>query len=142
MTVSWVEQKHSRGCGFAALAMLTHQGYEAVVADFQGMYDPELASPIWQHMDRYLALHGLAICRIHEAPLFADRPHPWPPVPFGAVHLCNVRLAAHSPCNHFVVMLADGTVLDPIAPALKRLSDYFQVNNVAAIVSLEGVGDA
>jgi hypothetical protein len=39
-----------------------------------------------------------------------------------------------------VVMLADGTVIDPLDPQPTRLDAYMQVDNIAAIVPFESQG--
>ena len=67
---------------------------------------------------------------------------PWPPEPFGDVHLCEVTVQQDSPVNHFVVMLQNGRVLDPLTPERKRLSDYHRVLSVAAVIPTKGIDRA
>ena len=141
--IRWVAQEHDRGCGFAALAMLVGKTYAQVVEELTKpllpdgfTYIPSAGSPIWQHMDRYLVDHGFAIARRYAEPLIAGDIYPWPPAPWVALHLCNVKVSEAAPCNHWVVMLADGAVLDPLTPEPRRLTDYWRVNNVAAVVEV------
>lgn len=141
--IRWVRQEHDRGCGFAALAMLVGKSYAQVVEEWgvpigeNGYeYKPQKGSPIYGHMDRYLCEHGFAVARQYPERLFPGEPIAWPPAPWRPVHLCNVTVVEGAPCNHWVVMLADGAVLDPLTTEPRRLTDYWRVNNVAAVVEV------
>jgi hypothetical protein len=84
--------------------------------------------------DQLLAAWGYATARLFR--YYVSRPREvWPPEPFGAVHLCEVQCAAES-AGHSVVLLADGSVLDPLTPEPRRLTDYYQVHNVALVVPI------
>lgn len=88
----------------------------------------------------FLYRHGFAYQRIwkhHPGPvvkaeqnweeIYAERGRkPWPPEPWALAHLCTVETSQY----HCVVMLRDGTVLDPATSDPKRLSDYKSVAQV------------
>lgn len=52
---------------------------------------------------------------------------------------CEVRVGESAPINHFVVMLGDGTVLDPLAIGLHSLGEYHEVHNVVGVYSLADI---
>lgn len=126
VTISLVRQQEKMGCGVACLAMLTGQDYGEVAAAFPGRCFSETGLTDLALRD-YLAMRGIR---------FGDwrtKSGDWPPEPFGEVHLCSVHVYPWSPCDHWVVMLATGEVLDPLSPYPWRLSDYDAVNSVVAI---------
>lgn len=140
---NWVGQDHANGCGFAALAMIVGKTYAQVVAEFAGdahpngyRYNPDTGSPAYYAMDLYLAEEGFAVSRLYEDrfPHCRNEKRAWPPEPFAPLHLCNVKVYSESTRNHWVVMLADGAVLDPLTPEPRRLTDYAEVHNVAAVI--------
>jgi len=55
----------------------------------------------------------------------------WPPEPFAPIHYATVQAGAF---YHFVVMLADGTVLDPMRPGHFDLTCWPAVANVRGLV--------
>lgn len=128
--IKWVGQEDPRGCVLAALAMLTGQTYAQVKAGFA-----DWAGGISLMFDgfTYLAEHGYAVAPkyIHYHPLKQNR-DPWPVEPFADVHLCEVITSQ----AHAVVLLRDGTVLDPNTRNLKKLGDYVKVNVIAGVVKL------
>lgn len=132
-----VRQKHARGCGVAALAMLTGDDYDAVAVYFRGI-DLDAKGLYLCGLDDYLVDRGYAIARKKRYLGFfggdgAPPREPWPPAPFADVHLCEVEVYEKAPVYHFVVMLRDGAVLDPLADGPRRLSDYHRVNSVAGV---------
>ena len=130
--IRWVGQEEPYGCGAAAIAMLTGRTYQEVVSELgdswteHGLHDPE----------SLLADMGYALARRYRVMQYHgivnEERTPWPPEPFGDVHICQVYVS--KPMAHMVVMLRDGTVLDPVTPEPKRLADYLDVNWVAAVV--------
>lgn len=144
MEVRWVRQEEPHGCGLAALAMLTGQTYAATRADFVACLrlEAEVADGLFERhghsffeWDMYLTERGYAVARKFLW-LRKWKRAPWPCEPFGRVHLCEVQHSLQH-CGHMVVMLADGTVLDPATAEPKRLADYWRVNSVAAVVKRE-----
>lgn len=83
----------------------------------------------------YLAEHGFAALTKyrHYAPRAVDR-DVWPVEPFADVHLCTVMAER----SHAVLLLRDGTVLDPNSPKPKRLSDYNRVDMIAGVFPVNG----
>ena len=130
-SVRWVRQKHLIGCVVAALAMIAGEEYDAIHADFPETND-ESGANIFE-AEEYLMDRGYAIRRKRMFRTKERRRSPWPPEPFGDVHLCEVRVRKESSCNHAVVLLKDGIVLDPETPDPKRLDDYHEVFGVAAV---------
>jgi hypothetical protein len=126
--VTWVQQKDSHGCVLASLAMITGQTYEQVKA---GFVDWSGGISLMFDGFTYLAEHGYAVAPkyIHYHPLKRNR-DPWPVEPFADMHLCEVITSM----AHSVVLLRDGTVLDPNTPEPRRLSDYMKVNVIAGVV--------
>ena len=55
---------------------------------------------------------------------------PWPCEPWADVHICSVESPAGA---HAIVLLRDGTVLDPMTPEPRRLSDYAKVESITAV---------
>lgn len=126
--IHWVPQEDTNGCAVAALAMVTGKSYREV-RDYFGIDFAERGTHVGG-IEQYLTDHGYAWARLcHYDHLSVERT-PWPPEPFGDVHICQVVGSA----SHTVVMLGDGTVLDPLTPEPKRLSDYQAVHYVAAVV--------
>lgn len=126
--VTRIAQRHKDGCGRAVLAMLTGQTYEQVdqvIPARDGKRDLEL----WQQ-ERFLMERGWfqrVVLRREEAP---DRV--WPPKPFAPLHMAMV--AGRTNVGHSVVMLRDGTVLDPNHEGGWRLTDWPTVYVVVGLV--------
>lgn len=123
MNVGWVGQEDSFGCGIACVAMITGQGYADVKA---ALPDPE-----------YLVKTGMPFRHLSDLGYVVDNPRheatTWPPEPFAELHLCEVHVG-DAPHGHMVVMLGDGSVLDPLTTDGRRLTDYEAVYIVAAVV--------
>lgn len=131
-----VLQKHARGCGVAVLAMVTGHDYDAIVDYFKGL-DFNRHGLYLRSLEEYLAEHGFAwrsffryrgwFIAGHSVPR-----EPWPPKAFAYAHICEVKIEG-APCNHFVVLLEDDTVLDPLTTKKKWLADYAEINNVTGV---------
>lgn len=138
MNIQWVKQEHARGCGVACMAMLTGKTYAEVYADFD--VSNEIGINSLEAAD-WLFERGLGLVNRYKAEYWPQNntPNdvarsPWPPEPFSDLHLCTVDASPGQ--MHFVVMLGDGTVLDPLTPEPKRLTDYHEVRVVAAVVPI------
>lgn len=87
--------------------------------------------------DQYLTEHGFAIGRIYRYDQFRKVDgrnqvrEVWPIPPFAPVHLCMVHVVQSM--GHLVVMLSDGTVLDPLNSSPRQLSNYLSVEYIAGI---------
>lgn len=133
-TCNYVRQTHSRGCGPAALAMITGVPYKQVCADFGLDFDKEGID--YRRLDAWLIDKGWSLARLYPNDYRYQPRQPWPPLPFAWLHICNVEVAENSPVHHFVVMLNSGSCLDPLCDERKRLSDYYKVYNVAGVYKL------
>jgi hypothetical protein len=132
MSIQWVGQRGRNDCWIAALAMITEQSYDAVLAEVvdQG------SGADWFVSDSYLEAKGYAVARKFDSiPHLGERHRePWPPEPWAEVHICSVQ--ASNGAGHAVVMLRDGSVFDPNSPTLRRLTEYPKVYAVAAVTKL------
>lgn len=129
-----VPQQHARGCGPACLAMVTGHDYADVCAWFKGIdFAKDGVHPYG--IDAYLVEHGYATARkgLYFAYIGSPKREPWPPGPFAEAHICEVRVYESAPINHFVVMLSDGTILDPLTSEDRSLSDYHEVHHVLGV---------
>lgn len=136
--VEHVAQKHTYGCVVAALAMVLGVTYDAALSLLSPDKDPD-----WNHgfdfmaFDSVLVDHGYAVARKFRYTRDNAERQPWPPQPWGELHMALVRCTQNT--SHAVVMLADGTILDPLTPTPRKLSDYVAVDNVAAITPLSSL---
>jgi hypothetical protein len=136
MTLRWVRQEDRSGCAPATLAMLTGRTY----AEARDLIDALWDEPKdWtdgggneMDLDRVLYADGFFIQRRYRA--WSERGSravlPFPE-PFAPLHYCMVRQPSNN--YHFVVMLADGAVLDPMREGRFRLRDWPEVTQVVGI---------
>lgn len=122
--VRWVGQEHRSSCGAACLAMVTGKSYDEVCREIpERQWNNWLEGMSAETLDALLAGWGLAVARRYGT----DQP-------FGQVHICAVHTGV---LPHWVVMLADGVVLDPGDPQPTTLAVYACVLSIAAIVPLD-----
>lgn len=136
MSVQWVGQEEQWGCGCAAVAMLTGRTYQQIKEHVERDQDQDgMHSGAWEEV---LAEHGYAVAKIYRVSAYpwqnCER-DVWPPPPWADLHLAEVVVSGGSRGSHMVVMLADGTVLDPLTPEPRRLANYSAVFWVGAIVA-------
>ena len=146
-----VRQEHTYGCVLASLAMLAGMTYAEVLAEYPWAIEKEGVDLDTVSFD-FLWRHGFAWQQVYPShpetnrdpslPMAERRAlygrKPWPPEPWAPAHLCQVVTSM----THAVVMLPDGTVLDPIDPASRRLADYEAVHSVRGIWDVStGGGD-
>jgi hypothetical protein len=131
-----VRQEQPFGCTAAALAMILGCSYaEAArkLATDPSIFDTQGSG--YHVMESQLVQHGFAVSRKWRVFQPGNQPRdPWPCAPFAELHWCEVIAGPRG--AHAVVMLGDGTVLDPMSDEPKRLGDYSEVNFVAAVVPL------
>jgi hypothetical protein len=120
------------GCWVAAMAMLTGKTYAEVKAETGSAWKD--GGHDWK-TDQYLGQNGYAVARYYHHDQFKQtepnedgarfniKREEWPMKSFAPVHMCVVRTSI----SHCVVMLPDGTVLDPATPELRTLTDYAEV---------------
>jgi hypothetical protein len=134
----WVRQEHENGCVIASVAMVLGRSYRSVhdeLAPQIWWYDYELAKSdefkdndertraCWKRGADF-SKHGIdvgSVFRWLEENGYATQLRwryrwghevvaEWPPKPFAPIHICAVTATRGS---HAIVMLADGTLLDP-----------------------------
>lgn len=128
-----IKQKHDRGCSIACLAMLTGKTYDQVLEDCAPAWDENVG--LYSNIvDGYLWDHGYALKKIFEPNNWKkEKRHPWPVKPFTDIHLVFLRVYEQSPCDHFIVMLKDGTLLDPKLDGQRSLNDYYRVYSITGV---------
>jgi hypothetical protein len=138
MQVSWKAQEEPNGCLVACAAMIMGLSYRETDAMLRrdGYRDPDGTMRQEHGLECWLAEQGVALQKLWIYGPGSRRREPWPPLPWAHFHLCNVHVTQN---YHGVIMLRDGTVLDPLGPEPRRLSDYRAVNSVAAVY---WIGDA
>jgi len=138
MTVS-IKQQHARGCGPAVLAMVCNQTYEDVVQSF-GEHDFEKKGLYWPDLVHYLEAAGFALRMKSKVEGWSNRTERecWPLPPFAPIHIAEVKVAESSPVIHWVVMLHEGTVLDPLSSEPRMLADFHEVYHIAGLYYVEG----
>jgi hypothetical protein len=136
--VSWVGQKHKFGCMAATAAMILGLDYEAgchVITRHPESLDHGGNS--YFVLDSQLAERGYAIARKYAVMQPGNvKRSTWPCGPWAKIHWCEVMTSDDATTSHAVVMLSDGTVLDPATPEPRRLTDYPKVNFVAAVTRI------
>jgi hypothetical protein len=138
--VRWVHQEEPYGCGCAAVAMATGMTYAEVRALIPGK-DFATGGMCCQDYEQLLACMGYATaklwkCRQHLGHNYQTED--WPPAPFADVHICEVYVKGGTRGSHMVVMLADGTILDPVSPEPRTYADYERIVAVMAVVPIRG----
>lgn len=115
--------------------MITGQTYQEVKSAFTdrdwvseaGGVPAELAAPA------YLSEFGFAFApKYQHHSYFKKALDVWPAEPFADIHICKVMGSR----SHAVLMLRDGTVLDPNCEKPRRLSDYVRVDMIAGVIPL------
>lgn len=137
LPLKFVYQRQRSDCLVAATAMAIGKPYRDVLFaydlthDFsdEGMHMHAAASIL----DRY----GYAVqWRYATDPRlnYAAR-NPWPPAPWADVTICDVRtLSEH--CDHAIVLLRDGRVLDPYWGVLQGMHRFTKVNSMMAVYAV------
>jgi hypothetical protein len=134
MDVRLVRQEDKYGCAVASLAMVTGKSYAEVRAAFSHDFTKE--GVVFFAWEEYLTHSGYAVARkMQYDALKKSTREPWPAEPFAGVHICEVLTDAG---GHVVVMLRDGTVLDPATDEPRRLADYKSVNFVTGVYKVDG----
>ena len=121
--VRHVRQEDVNGCCVACLAMVTDRSYAEVRAYFIGVgktFEGEGGGIHEYDAESYLSDHGFAFTRKYRW-IGNNRPRPqWPAQSFAPVHILGVRGGG----AHAIVLLPDGTVLDPFHAEPRALADY------------------
>lgn len=112
-----IRQREANDCGIAVCAMIAGLPYEVAREDFP-QYDGSRGLGTVE-VETYLSRLGYFWKRTY-VPLYEGGP--WPPEPFAPIHVAFVGQPSGN--GHIVVMLEDGTVLDPLSDKPKRLADW------------------
>lgn len=128
--IRWVRQEDAEGCAIATLAMLLDRGYADVKAEIEA--GPEHgSSKDWTSSGvTYYTVEWV----LARAGAFVQRRYPvwgWTMEPFAPQHYANVKQPSGR--SHFVVVLADGSVLDPLREGVYSLDDW-EIQNLTGVV--------
>lgn len=124
-----VRQEDSDGCLIACMAMVCGTSYAAMRARIPEFDNKGLT--LFDFME-VLALDGYAAQHIYQwSRLTKKTREPWPLAPWANVHICGVNEGRHG-----VVLLRDGTVLDPMCDQPRKWSDYPNVGYMTAIFAV------
>ena len=132
-----VQQKETCGCTVAAIAMVIGKSYDEVRSASTRDFEGKSGGVHIEDWFDYLFEHGFVAHRMWKVTHLqgVNTPRPcWPPKPFAPLHICSVRTPAG---EHAVVMLGDGTVLDPFTSDRDSLSCY---ESVSAVYGLFYIG--
>lgn len=124
--IQHIRQRETFDCLIACFAMVTGKQYEEVrkVAGEDISTRPPESQPLFD----WLKQSGF---RVHFR--MPENLSDWPQKPFTDVHICSVLKHKEIAWSHGIVLLRDGTVLDPDCDEKKRLSDYYFVNWMCGI---------
>lgn len=135
--IDYVSQPNGYGCTIACLAMIAGTTYDAMerqVLDW-GLPRSRMEQGLWegQWMEALDRL-GFVYARRYRCDAFINGQEraEWPPRPFAPVHLLCADVAAGS---HAIVMLADGSVLDPYKRERTTLQhpDYQKFSQICGV---------
>lgn len=120
--IGLVRQEDPNGCLVACMAMIAGLSYQDVRALFPRVAQGGLTH--YAFMD-FLARHDFAYQFLFkfDQTNYAVRDD-WPRAPWADAHICGVDAGRGGESSHGVVLLRDGTILDPMADAPRRMSDY------------------
>lgn len=149
--IRWVPQADAKGCGAAVIAMLTNRAYGDVCRQIDSEIGHGRSTTDWNAhgitevtIDRYLWDAGYFMQERRQGQYAPDTLNEhvviggppiaggWPPPPWADLHYAKVKQASNN--YHFVVMLRDGTVLDPMTSERKRLTDWPDVLLVVGLI--------
>jgi hypothetical protein len=133
--VKYVKATLTNSCVPACLAMVTGKTLNRVVKDIyehwenEGRYEGVDDSIV----DQYLSKNGYAIQRIpHEYEPNKLLIKKWPVKPFAPIHIVDVW-SSNPAGMHAVIMLHDGTILDPSNKRIKDIATYQRVFAVTGV---------
>jgi hypothetical protein len=131
-TITYVKAVEDNSCMIACLAMVMGKTFDDVFADMDRYWKNEghsmgTSDDAWI---AYLSAHGYAIQDIdHEYTPDERLINPWPIKPFAPIHIVFV----YSEGSHAVVMLQDGTILDPTDIHYKSRHEYHRVYRIVGV---------
>lgn len=109
-----IRQKHSKGCGIAAIAMLADWEYDEIKTRLYGTRG-EIAGLFYNEvLEVGCELGGFEV-HSEVYPHQADETHRANVMkPYADVHLVEIKVFKDSPCLHFIIMDEDGKLYDPM----------------------------
>ncbi len=127
-----IRQKHPRGCVVACYAMVLGCTYKEIETEFRslGIWDEQGVYP--GDDAKFLASRGLRCEGVYRGNWDGE----WPPRPWVDLAVASVD-AGGSDCWHRVVLVHDGTVLDPNRDEPCDLTNFAHIYNIRAIVKAE-----
>jgi hypothetical protein len=129
-----VLQKHTCGCMIATTAMVLGVSYEDALKEYPTV-KPDESGMDYGMFEQVVVEHGWAVARKWKHYRVGGRDREvWPVEPWADLHEVQVRISDRM--DHSVLMLRDGTVLDPLTPEPRKLSDYSRVMSIAALTKL------
>lgn len=134
LRTDWIGQEDSLGCLGATLAMVLGISYQEAVQKFGGIPPRDGHTYYCDQWDQILIDEGWSIARKWKYTQPGNRERAiWPPEPWADLHECEVDTGMMS---HSVLMLGNGTIIDPLTREPKKLSDYVRVLSIAALFKL------
>jgi hypothetical protein len=134
-TIKHIPQEDPLGCLAATFAMANGITY-AQACEVLGGRPRAKHSYYCDVWDQQMGEHGWAVVRKCKTLQPGNREREvWPLAPWADLHECEVQTGM----IHSVLMLADGTVIDPLTPEPKKLSDYKAVLSIAALYPIATV---
>lgn len=129
MGIQLVRQEDHSGCAIACAAMLTGTTY-AYARGLFGNPGNGFGHFRWQE---FLARHGCAVQMMYRFDALTQEPRsPWPLQPWAPAHIVAVD-AGRGAGSHVVVLLADGTVLDPLLDEPRAFEAYSGIEYMAGV---------
>jgi len=124
--VKYVETQQENGCVIACVAMITGQTFKQTLVGFEEFWNNEgkLEGTGDEPFFQYLSARGYAMQHVSHDYRPEDKLiEPWPLKPWAPIHTLDV----YSEGPHAVVMLHDGTILDPNDRHIKSIDEYHRV---------------
>lgn len=129
-----INQRGSRDCAVATLAMVTGIDYDSILDYFDndlGRNIEESNGALDYDVEIFLMRKGFAICRGVSSVKDAELR---PKSPFAN---CNhIAIVYVGDSRHYIAVEADGSVLDPALGLGRSLSDYTRVDWLTAVVPI------
>ena len=122
------------GCSIACCAMMCECSYQEAKAYFLER-NPEagIKAVAGYDVHQFLIAYGWIYTKYANKYRWnlEGSPDIWPCEPLEAVNLCSVQAGPNPDLGHSVILLQDGSVLDPLHPEIQRLDVYQYVNSIS-----------
>jgi hypothetical protein len=138
VALRWVRQEEPNGCVAATLAMMLGTDYWSAAA----MLRPHADCYSSIALQEVLYDHGWAKCPIGRKRADGSEREQYPPEPFAPVHRISVKFSKDSGLYHSILWMRDGSILDPMTPEPRTLSDYAHIGCIEGWVNLPSLDAA